>query len=467
MQVSLAMIVKDEEANLPQCLASAADLVDEIVIVDTGSTDRTKEVAGRFGARIFDFAWGDDFAAARNASLDHAAGPWIFWLDADDRLDEENRRRLRTLFSGLRDENAGYIMRYWCPANGAKAGVATFDHLRLFRKQAAARWQYRIHEQIHPALERLGYAIRRSDVTILHLGYQEEATRARKCQRNLRLLDLENSERPNDPFTLFNLGCTYQEMGRLAEAVACYQGSLRHAQPGQSFLCKVYVMLTRAHRQLGQTGEAMAVCRAGRAFYPNDPELLCQKAWLLYLGGDFQGAESSLLQILTGPQERSGLDISVDPGLRGYVTRHNLAVLYRSQNRAAEAEMQWRLVVAEQPDFADAWLGLGELYLAQNRWDELDEVQRALEANPATAVESAVLQSQRHLLRGEFAAGREILERAIAQSPAALGPRIVLARLFCQEGRDWAAAEKALRDVLALDPNNSEARQSLARIPRG
>src|SRR5262249_33980822 len=101
-RVSLCMIVRDEEANLPACLASAADLVDEVVVVDTGSTDRTREVAARFGARVFDFPWVDDFAAARNESLRHATGDWVFWMDADDRLDEDNRGRLRGLFAGLR-----------------------------------------------------------------------------------------------------------------------------------------------------------------------------------------------------------------------------------------------------------------------------------------------------------------------------------------------------------------------------
>ena len=98
-RVSLTMIVKNEEANLPACLASAADLVDEVVVVDTGSTDRTKEVAARFGARIFDFPWIDDFAAARNEALRHATGDWILWLDADDRIDEPNRQKFRQLFA--------------------------------------------------------------------------------------------------------------------------------------------------------------------------------------------------------------------------------------------------------------------------------------------------------------------------------------------------------------------------------
>src|SRR5579863_6345186 len=83
---SLCMIVRNEEKNLAACLRSVADLMDEIVVVDTGSTDRTRDVARRFRARVVDFPWIDNFAAARNESLRHATGNWIFWLDADERL---------------------------------------------------------------------------------------------------------------------------------------------------------------------------------------------------------------------------------------------------------------------------------------------------------------------------------------------------------------------------------------------
>ena len=84
------MIVKNEEAHLAGCLGSVADLVDEIVVVDTGSTDATAAVASRFGARVYPFHWVDSFAAARNESLRHARGDWIFWLDA--RRDGSTRR---------------------------------------------------------------------------------------------------------------------------------------------------------------------------------------------------------------------------------------------------------------------------------------------------------------------------------------------------------------------------------------
>src|SRR6266446_5605964 len=95
------MMVRNEEEKLMACLQSAADLVDETVVVDTGSTDRTEEVADSFGAKVFDFPWVDDFAAARNECIRHATGDFIFWMDADERIDEVNREKLRVLLRSL------------------------------------------------------------------------------------------------------------------------------------------------------------------------------------------------------------------------------------------------------------------------------------------------------------------------------------------------------------------------------
>jgi glycosyltransferase involved in cell wall biosynthesis len=118
-------MVKNEQDNLASCLRSAADLVYEMIIVDTGSTDRTKDVAASLGARVFDFAWVDSFAAARNESLRHATGDWIFWLDGDEYLDEANRHKVRVLFANLGQENAAYSMKQ-CSAPGGCPPVGLF-----------------------------------------------------------------------------------------------------------------------------------------------------------------------------------------------------------------------------------------------------------------------------------------------------------------------------------------------------
>lgn len=171
------MIVKNEEENIGACLSCVPDLVQEVIVVDTGSTDRTREIAAGLGAKVFDFPWVDSFAAARNESLRHATGDWIFWMDADDRLDEENRGKLRTLFAGLRDENAAYVMKCLCLPDPVSRTTTVVDHLRLFRNHAELRWRYRVHEQILPAVRQVNGQVRWSDVVIQHTGYQDQSLR--------------------------------------------------------------------------------------------------------------------------------------------------------------------------------------------------------------------------------------------------------------------------------------------------
>src|SRR6266567_7870567 len=101
MSVSLCLMVRNEEAKLATCLQSAIDLVHETIVLDTGSTDGTRELATKLGARVFDFPWCDDFAAGRNECIRHATGDFIFWMDADERIDSLNREKLRALFQGL------------------------------------------------------------------------------------------------------------------------------------------------------------------------------------------------------------------------------------------------------------------------------------------------------------------------------------------------------------------------------
>ena len=183
-------------------------LFDEIVVVDTGSKDRTREIAQEFGARVFDFVWVDDFAAARNAALARATGDYAFWLDADDVLDPPQRTQLERLLAGLRpDEQAAYVVKCSCdPEPNGNGGQTVVDHIRLFPLREDVRWTYRVHEQILPALRRVNVPVKWTDVTVRHTGYTDAALRERKLQRDSKILEEELAERPDDPFVLFNLG---------------------------------------------------------------------------------------------------------------------------------------------------------------------------------------------------------------------------------------------------------------------
>jgi glycosyltransferase involved in cell wall biosynthesis/predicted Zn-dependent protease len=464
-RVSLCLIVKDEEANLPACLGPLIGLFDEIIIVDTGSTDCTKEIAAALGAKVFDFPWCDSFAAARNACLDHATGEFIFWLDADDRLDEANCRKLGALLAGLAaDDNIAYAMPCLCLPDRVSRTTTAVDHVRLFRRRPDVRWDYRVHEQILPAVRRSQAEIRFVDVAIHHTGYQDPALRRRKLDRDLRLLEMDRAERPDDPFILFNLGSVFGELGRPAEALAVLRRSLAVVPPDATIVRKIYALLVQCHRKLGQPAEAVAGCREGRGRYPEDAELLFLEAQLLSEHGDRPGAIAALERLLA--HREAAHFASLDTGVRGHKARHNLAVLYREEGRTAEAESQWRQALAEQPGFVPALLGLGELALAGQRWPEVEELAGRLEGDAEAPMEAGVLRGRAHLARGEFADARRLLEGTIRRHPREVWPRVILSHTLLQEGKDWGAAEQALRDVLALDPQHAEARRNLAILLR-
>jgi GT2 family glycosyltransferase/Tfp pilus assembly protein PilF len=462
--VSLCMIVKNEEKHLPGCLASAADLFEEIVIVDTGSTDRTKEIAANFGARLADFPWVDHFGAARNECLRYATGRWIMWLDADDRLDSDNRPRVQNLFASLGEEMAAYAMKVRSALDATGNSSRLLDQVRMFPNHPQIRWEYRVHEQTLPAVNRLGGQVRWTDVIIDHVGYQDASQRRAKLERNLRLLVLDDAERPDDPFTLFNLGWTLMDLGKTGEALTKMQRSLERSAPDSSIVRKLYHLLTVAHRQQGQKEQARTIGREGLKRFPDDAELLLEEAFMLLEAKDFLRAEVNLLLLLEGqPGPYFG---SMDDGVRGYRTRHLLAGHYLEQERSSEAEVQLRAAVLERPVFLPAWLSLGELYLRQGRWPALERVASHLEKEAGAQVEAAVFRARGHKARQDFPAARRILEEILPQAPQALGPRVLLSHILLQEGRDPMAAEAALREVLALNPADGEARHNLTVLLR-
>ena len=424
--VSLCLIVKDEAANLRACLDSAAGLCGETVVVDTGSTDRTVEIARERGARVASFAWVDSFAAARNASLRHARGDWVLWLDADDRLDAANRERLRALLADLPAGNVCYTMKCLCLPDPVSRRATEVDHIRLFRRHPSLRWRYRVHEQILPGLRALGTSVRWSDVVIHHTGYQDPALRQRKLQRDFRLLQLEHGECPADPFVLFNLGMILHEWERYEEALPYLAGSLERSQPGDSIVRKLYGLLAQCHRKRGRREEALAVCRAGKRYYPNDLELLFHESVVLKELGDRPGAEAALVALLYAQEGKHFA--SVNPELRT-IARHNLAVLCREEGRDHEAEMHWRAAVLDGGCHLPSWIGLAELYLGRGQWDDLETALAWLDADGGAALDAAVLRARGLAARGDVPAARRLLEALIARHPAARLPRAVLERL--------------------------------------
>ena len=351
LRVSLTMIVRDEEDNLAACLASAADLFDEIVVVDTGSVDRTIDVARSFGARVVEFVWVDDFAAARNAALARATGDYAFWLDADDRLEPSQRDRLRALFDQLVSVDAAYVVRCACdPEPGG--GSTVVDHVRLFPVREDVRWEYRVHEQILPALRRAGVEVRWTDAVVRHVGYNDPAVRAKKLGRDRAILESELADRPNDPFVLFNLGQVALEADDPREALTFLERSLDGSASTDSITRKLHALIARAYQRLGNPEAALAACAAGRASDPDDAELLFREAVVRRHVGDHTGAEACWERVLT--LKRPEKFASVDMGIYGHLTRRNLAMLREERGDPTGAARLWADVLAECPGDLDA-----------------------------------------------------------------------------------------------------------------
>jgi FkbM family methyltransferase len=157
---------------------------------------------------------------------------------------------------------------------------------------------------------------------------------------------------------------------------------------------------------------------------------------------------------------------SVDAGLRGYKARHNLAVLCQEQGRYPEAEAHWRAALADRPDYVPAWVGLADVLLAQRRRPEAEAIVARLRAAAPTRPDGDLLHARILLARQDFGGARAGLEALIAAQPRALPPRVLLSHVLLQAGADVGAAERALRDVLALAPDHAEARQNLAVLLR-
>ncbi|MGH3050188.1 MAG: glycosyltransferase, partial [Gaiellaceae bacterium] len=263
-RLSLCMVVRDEEELLPACLASAVDALDEIVVVDTGSTDATVEIAERFGARVIHAPWNDSFADARNAGLAQATGDWILMLDADERLGPRASATIRSL-----------VGRSWREAflfpitNLTGDGSTSTLHpaLRLWRNRREYRFEGRVHEQIatHMPVD-LPERFELVDVPILHEGYLSRLVAARgKAARNLALLELEAGERPG-PYVAFNLGSEHLRLGDWQHASEYLDNAWLAicGQPDWStigFAPLLAVRAARARRELGRLEAARGLLR--------------------------------------------------------------------------------------------------------------------------------------------------------------------------------------------------------------
>lgn len=213
-RISLCMIARDEEAFLSGCLDSVEGVVDERILVDTGSRDRTRDLARARGCRVLEHTWRHDFSAARNAGLDAATGDWILVLDADEALEPRSREILRSLLAGSDAQGLRVTVRNLAPP-GDLARHQDNRITRLFRRHPSHRYEWTIHEQISGAIERNGGRVQDAPILVLHHGYASPLAQGGQSRlaRNQALLEAALERSPQDPLLHFHLGSVHKAAG--------------------------------------------------------------------------------------------------------------------------------------------------------------------------------------------------------------------------------------------------------------
>lgn len=215
--LSFCIIARNEERPLVRCLTSICKVADEIVVVDTGSTDSTLDVARGFGAKLSTQLWCNDFSAARNESLRLASGKWIVWVDADDVLPESECEKLRRL--GSSDAVCAF---QWVVEDVGDEGQLkrVFTQIRMFPNRPGVVFEKPVHETLEPALRRLGIPVLPVDLRVRHTGYTDDRTREAKRRRNERILKEWRTEHPDDLASACHLMKSSYIDGRYQEVAA-------------------------------------------------------------------------------------------------------------------------------------------------------------------------------------------------------------------------------------------------------
>lgn len=304
--VAAALIVQNEERFLSGCLESLQGRVDEIVVVDTGSQDDSRQIAAAFGARIVNRPWSGDFSAARNAGLDAVESDWVLYIDADERL-------------GL--PHGGGVACYIDPAALAqfvrfrpKTGYTRYREARLFRSDPRLRFAGQIHETMTPVLvdlsRREGLPILPSSVEIDHLGY--DGDQSAKHARNLPLLERAVREQPGRIYYWHHLAETLAALGRPGEALEAAARGLVAAEGDadekqRADASMIFQTMARLQREQGQ--DPLALIERGLTLCPGDHGLRFLHARALLDAGRPQSAleDAELLRSVDPDDLNDGL----------------------------------------------------------------------------------------------------------------------------------------------------------------
>jgi tetratricopeptide (TPR) repeat protein len=458
-RLSLCMIVRNEEERLGRCLECVQGLVDEIVVVDTGSTDGTVAVAERFGAKMGYFEWCDDFSAARNESIKLASGDWILWLDADDLLPSEYHDQIRNLIAT--NQKKAYL--FVLDSQGCET-VACLQ-TRLFPNVPGAEFEKPVHEQLAPSMARLGIDVEPTGVRVVHTGYTTKEVVRGKMERYLRIMERWLEDHPGDYVVRSNVAMTYFVWGELNTAIGHYENILHESN------CKKdrnLVIETTSWLYLGRCYMRKGDCEKGLTFLLEALKLDDQYAVTNVTLGEcylkMEKAQESLQALDQAQKFEDQLTFSAnDPIALKYWIRFFKAQNFESLGRLDEALNWFRLASEVNPARSDALGAMSTVYRKAGRMAEaVEALERALEIEPNDA-RHRFNRGTFYLEEGRTEAAEEWLRSAIEVDPGMPGPYLNLGIVARRKG-DLKIAEEMYRLAIAREKKSYEPLANLGHL---
>lgn len=403
------MIVRDEAESLPRCLESLKDWVDEIVVVDTGSSDDTMTIARSFGARVAAFAWRDDFSRARNVALQLAKKDWVLVVDADEALAQETGPALR---AALVEDAMAY--RVELEGHVATGRLGTDSPVRLFRNDPRIRFSRRINETVTEHLRAIGITDPpRCGVRLRQLGDRLARIAQREIpERNRRLLRRQTTERPDDIDSLYQLSKLQtddaQHEARLQlfrKIVAVADGLSHQARARHPWLPDVYDTLATDLASWGQLSRALQLLRRAIAKFPDAIELTCRCGEVLVCAGHYAKAMAEFESCL----ETADTLLTAASGVRSWmgVARAGFAT-----SEAATARYALNRALALEPKNLEARCMTVRILFGSGETDRLTAVHSSLLALAPRAAEVRLLCGELAWTGGEFGDARTLFRAA-------------------------------------------------------
>jgi glycosyltransferase involved in cell wall biosynthesis len=370
VKISLCMITKDEERFLPHCLDSIKGIVDEIIVVDTGSSDRTCDIALAFGAKIYHHPWQNDFSLARNFGLDRAKGDWILILDADEVL--EGGGFIRQLVEKAEEDVQGFLFQILNYSDEAKSQVEKSVNIRLLRNKPENRFSGAIHEQL-PLKEK---CVAMTDLVIHHDGYILSVTATRnKSKRNLEILQQEVIKEPENPFVHFNLGTEYIGVKEYEQAVTHFFQALKLLQEETGYASRMYKLMTLCFLQMDPRDDFKTIIDEGIKKYSDYPDLYYMRGLYCAKIGELPQAIVDLIRCLIMDQ-RPFPDHKVyvtEDGVTNYKAFYELGRIFERMEKREEALTAYARSLQSKP------LHLGVMEKLKRQFGEKEELLSFLE----------------------------------------------------------------------------------------